>query len=201
MKHLKEHMRNDENVKCIFLNCDKKYRNVSSFTSHASQHRSFSLTSTVTALSQTLLETERREYQENHQESSEYMLEIPTEFQINTNNSIKDDKPKVSCNDAFDKLFQINWAEMFMYLKDQFSVPICKIPFLLKEFENVYLYRLNMLNNHLKEHLTQITKIPEEVDKIIAEVFYQDLLKVCNSKLGTDYITKKRSFIRKISYM
>ena len=30
MKHLKEHMRNGENVKCPFRNCDKKYRNVKS---------------------------------------------------------------------------------------------------------------------------------------------------------------------------
>ena len=191
MKHLKEHMRNGENVKCPFPNCDKKYRKVSSFTSHVSQHRSFSLTSTVTALSQALVEAGQREYQENHQESSEYMLEIPTALQINTNNSIKDDKPKDYCNNAFDKLFEINWAEMFMKLEAQFLFPVSTIQFLVKEFEKFDLYRLNVLKNHLKEHLTKINKNSEEVDKIIAEVFYKDPLKVCNSKLGTDYRRKK----------
>ena len=137
-----------------------------------------------------MVETEQREYQENHQESSEHMLGILIEFQINTNNSIKDDKPKDNCNEAFDKIFEINWAEMFMKLEAQFLLPVFTIQLLVKEFENVT-RRLNVLNNHLKEHLTKINKNPEEVDKIIAEVFYKDPLQLCNSKLGTDYKRKK----------
>lgn len=38
IKHLKEHMRVNNNVSCPVKNCDKKYCNVSSFTSHLSRY-------------------------------------------------------------------------------------------------------------------------------------------------------------------
>ena len=57
LKHIKNHLRSNYEVKCPYLNCDKKYMVLSSFSSHVTRcHSSASLTIQPVTMSQQVIE-------------------------------------------------------------------------------------------------------------------------------------------------
>ncbi|XP_043472523.1 uncharacterized protein LOC122505125 [Leptopilina heterotoma] len=187
IKHLKEHIRAGENVKCPYDVCNKKYSNVSSFTSHLSRHKNSSLSTSTELTIMQNVEIAQCFDQENHPDTSLANHDINTnEIHINSSNSINDH----ICNN----LFEINLAQLYLKLEAQFLVPVSTIQFFIEELENIDNQRLNVLKENLNKQLSLLI-INDETDKIVEAVFSTDPLQICKSNFETNY--KRRKFYKK----
>lgn len=116
MKHLKGHIENDETVKCPFSTCNKRYTNISSFSSHISRHKSLSNYVTDTSKTEQNCSTSivSSDYQEL-QQSIDYADNV--DMLAESNFEIQNSEESNHQNEKFLELFKNNYAQLYLKLE------------------------------------------------------------------------------------
>lgn len=194
-KHLKTHIRNNEDVRCPFPICNKIYTNVSSFTSHISRHKT----------SCNIVPVVRSQNEENYPSSTIFsdveQLPFLRNYEDNMDNITiesfsvtQNDQENYHLNEKFHELFKINLGQLYLKLESQFLVPVSTIQFLIKELENIDSQCLNILKSRLTEHLILLNPNCDKVNYIINGIIKDNPMENCKLTLATDH--KRKQFYK-----
>lgn len=179
MGHLKMHINDGITIKCGYLNCDKTYNKVNSFSSHVTKIHNAK--TTVQKLSDSNIRS-------NNVDSSNTVVE-------SDNNSI-DNLLSVSDNDQYyeqnnSDVFLMNLAHFFLKLEFKFSLPASTVQYIATEMCKMTKTNEKMIRNNLLIHLEQYNISEEIITDIIDNSFKNNLFNIIEDFFATSFKRNK----------
>ncbi|XP_016842392.1 uncharacterized protein LOC103315333 [Nasonia vitripennis] len=196
VKHLKVHIKKNDQITCPMHDCGKKYKVLSSFTSHLTkQHRNnYKKVQDSKIYDQSEIEESQTNSDSVEAQSLECVVDNENQserFEIDGN--AQSESP-VELNPSLEEssdLYLHNLAQFYLKLETQLLLSASTVKTIVTEITSMQRESQNIVMTSLARKLISEGISADKVDIIVKEIINEDPFLKCNVKLGSNYKRKK----------
>lgn len=184
ISHLRMHINNGYTIKCGYLNCEKTYNKLNSFSSHITKcHKEKSI----------LQQSSHVDDSNNHL-GFDYPIVENNDNLVDVRLSSEEHQHQYCVKNSSD-VFVMNLAHFFLKLKFKFSLPASTVQYIASEISKMSQKNEEILKQSLSMHLQQCSNSADVIKDIIDASLENNLFNNIEDTLGSSF--KRRNFFEK----
>ncbi|XP_031780303.1 uncharacterized protein LOC100679989 isoform X1 [Nasonia vitripennis] len=196
VKHLKVHIKKNDQITCPMHDCGKKYKVLSSFTSHLTkQHRNnYKKVQDSKIYDQSEIEESQTNSDSVEAQSLECVVDNKNQSERFEIDGDAQSESPVEQNPSLEEssdLYLHNLAQFYLKLETQLLLSASTVKTIVTEITSMQRESQNIVMTSLARKLISEGISADKVDIIVKEIINEDPFLKCNVKLGSNYKRKK----------
>ena len=205
VQRMKTHIRSQQEIKCPYPKCKKKYSLISSFSGHLStRHRNCTFQLDIEPSVNVNNDSDNQSNLNNLEQTNdlnlsvnnENIMQFPTQSDDNMEKNMTSSKnsPEESSN-----LFLENFAQFYLKLESEFFLPSTTVQYIVTQINSIHEEGQEIIKKKLMEHLYEENIGKDKIDKYL-EIFNSDPFLNSNDVLKTTY-RRKNYYKKQFNYV